>query len=247
MTYDDKPAPTGRTEITGSDAQKADLFGALAKVQAELESVAKSRAVNTGKYQFTYTPFDQIVDAVRKPLSENSLFFSQMPFGCINGAVHVATLLGHASGGYLRFTASIPAENNTAQKIGSAITYIKRYSLASVLGIASEEDDDGAAASSPGRSRAQTKKVDPRVGTMLRAYRDMLGVQKDQVEQLVRTRFEVSLDDMTDEHHEAMRELHEQIQSNANPRAAVREVFGASAGERMDRAMEDGELFGGGE
>jgi hypothetical protein len=38
-------------------------------------------------------------------------------------------------------------ENGTVQDLGSAITYLRRYSLQAMLGIAAEEDDDGNRAS----------------------------------------------------------------------------------------------------
>jgi len=46
------------------------------------------------------------------------------------------------------------AQQNTPQAIGSCITYARRYALASMVGIA-PEDDDGNAASQGGMNRPQ--------------------------------------------------------------------------------------------
>lgn len=37
---------------------------------------------------------------------------------------------------------SMPCDGSNPQKIGSVMTYLRRYMLASMLGIASETDDD---------------------------------------------------------------------------------------------------------
>ena len=44
---------------------------------------------------------------------------------------------------YIGSSLTITSSSNRAQDLGSAITYAKRYSYASILGIVAEDDDDG--------------------------------------------------------------------------------------------------------
>jgi hypothetical protein len=61
--------------------------------------------------------------------------------------VCVTTMLLHTSGQWIAFDYQMPLEKPTAQSVGSAITYGRRYGLGSILALATEEDDDGQAAS----------------------------------------------------------------------------------------------------
>lgn len=53
----------------------------------------------------------------------------------------------HASGEFITATCKIQLKDQTAQAQGSAISYMRRYALSAVLGLATEEDDDGQQAS----------------------------------------------------------------------------------------------------
>jgi hypothetical protein len=70
------------------------------------------------------------------------------------GGVIVATTLAHSSGEWIRGRLKVTPSKNDAQGIGSAITYARRYSLAAMVGVATE-DDDGEAAT--GRDTKTTK------------------------------------------------------------------------------------------
>jgi len=67
----------------------------------------------------------------------------------------------HSSGEYLSETVSVALAKQDAQSLGSALTYARRYSLASFVGIA-PEDDDGEAATRPTQNSAPRAEVSPR-------------------------------------------------------------------------------------
>lgn len=124
------------------------LAASLAKAQAAFPAIPRDRKVTVktrsgDQYTFKYAPLDTILSAVRAPLSANGLAISQM----LEGDALVTVLL-HESGAHLQGTVPLPHNNgDTVQQLGSAITYLRRYALQAILGIASEEDDDGNAAS----------------------------------------------------------------------------------------------------
>lgn len=116
---------------------------ALSKFQAQIPKIDLDREVEVqtktgGKYKFKYATFANILEKIRKPLSENGLSFSQL----VNVDGSVTTILMHSSGEWLSSSLTITGDK-TPQGIGSAITYNKRYSLTSILGICGDDDDDG--------------------------------------------------------------------------------------------------------
>jgi hypothetical protein len=74
-----------------------------------------------------------------------------------DGMAGVVTRIIHTSGETRESKLILPLRDQSAQGVGSAISYARRYSAAAVLGIASDEDDDGQQASTP--SKAVTKPV----------------------------------------------------------------------------------------
>ncbi len=134
-----------------------ELAGALAKAQAALEAAgrdhkAKVETKSGGTYEFNYADFAAYLDVCRKPLGDNGLSFVQEAVH-VTGEVSVVTRLMHTTGQWIETEAlklTLIADSRgaiTAQIVGSGITYAKRYSLSSLIGLASESDDDGNAAS----------------------------------------------------------------------------------------------------
>ena len=122
-------------------AEIKNLAAALAKFQEEMRAVKKN-ATNPF-FKSKYADLASIVDAIREPLSRNGLAYSQLPAG--DGGL--ATILMHTSGEWIEETFTMRPVDQKPQSVGSAITYARRYALASLLGIATEEDDDGKQAS----------------------------------------------------------------------------------------------------
>ena len=120
-----------------------NLASALAKFQADTEAVKKG-AVNPF-FKSHYADFASIVEAIKKPLSDNGLSFSQFPTG--HGGL--TTILMHSSGEWMEDTFVMEPVDAKPQSVGSAITYARRYALGAVLGLATEDDDDGNEASKP--------------------------------------------------------------------------------------------------
>ena len=67
----------------------------------------------------------------------------------------LTTILAHESGEWMGQEMTVPVTKADAQGAGSAITYMRRYALAAVLGIV-QADDDGNAASNPVQSKSSS-------------------------------------------------------------------------------------------
>jgi hypothetical protein len=113
-----------------------DLVAAI----GELSNVAKT--ASNPYFKSKYAPLDAIVDATRPILAKHGLAIQQQPLFS-DGAAGVETIIIHKSGFETSSILLLPLKDQSPQGVGSAITYARRYALAAVLGLATEEDDDG--------------------------------------------------------------------------------------------------------
>lgn len=122
----------------------AELAAALAKAQGQM-SPAKMDSVNPF-LKNRYANLGDVIQAARKPLSDNGLSFSQHPV-VLEGYVKVTTILMHSSGQWIESEITLPVDNSKglslAQSMGAIITYLRRYSISAILGIYADEDTDG--------------------------------------------------------------------------------------------------------
>jgi hypothetical protein len=112
---------------------------AFIKAQAEMGS-AKKTSVNP-HFKSKYADLAEVIDTVKLPLNSNGICFLQSVHSQ-EGMVCVTTTLLHSSGQYWESTFGVIPTDWNPQKLGSLITYLKRYSLAAICGIAADEDDD---------------------------------------------------------------------------------------------------------
>lgn len=122
-----------------------NISKALLQFQREVKNPANT-AYNPF-HKSKYAPLNEILNDVRPLLVKNGLSVIQSPGGDGNN-VEVTTFLLHESGEWLKSDPLVlRADKATAQGAGSAITYARRYALTAMLGISSEDDDDGNVAS----------------------------------------------------------------------------------------------------
>ena len=135
-----------------------ELAKALSKAQGEMPS-AELNAVNTFFNNSRYADLGSIIKASKAILAKNGLSVSQLTTSD-NGNIGLTTLLMHTSGEWLETTITLPIGDakNVAQAAGSVITYLRRYSYASILGIYADEDTDGNDAP-PARKRKAAPKI----------------------------------------------------------------------------------------
>ena len=115
-----------------------ELAAALSAAQSEMEHATKDR-INPA-FKSRYADLASIVDACRAPLTKHGLCFVQAP-SVDNGTVSVETRLMHKSGQWVSTTISCSVPDGKATTIGSAVTYLRRYSLAPMTSIAPDDDD----------------------------------------------------------------------------------------------------------
>ena len=119
---------------------QAEYSAALVAAIGELSNVAKT--ASNPYFKSKYAPLDAIVDATRPVLAKHGLAIQQMPI-FEDGLAGVITQIIHKSGFSTSSTLLLPLKDQSPQGVGGAITYARRYSLAAVVGLATEEDLDG--------------------------------------------------------------------------------------------------------
>jgi hypothetical protein len=117
------------------------LASALSKFQGEIQNVFKGKK----GYGYNYADLAPILEYVRPLLSKYGLSMLQLPSN--NGEyVSIETIIMHESGQYISSILLMPVDSfkgmTRAQSIGCIISYARRYSLTSVLGIAQTDTDD---------------------------------------------------------------------------------------------------------
>lgn len=122
------------------------LITALAVAQGKIGSVEKNQTVSIrlksgGEFSYQYTTLDKILEAIRKPFSENGLAIVQCP-AFSDGQLQLTTRICHASGQWIECEMVTVPGDGDIKTVGGLITYLKRYSLAALVGIASDEDTD---------------------------------------------------------------------------------------------------------
>ena len=130
---------------------------ALVAAQAELPGIVKDR--QNDHFKSKYATLDTIIEQIRPVLAAHHLAILQTASSDESAKVlTVATRLLHDSGEWIENAVVIPIAKMDPQGAGSALTYGRRYSLAALLAIAAEDDDDGNAASRPSSGKRQSGK-----------------------------------------------------------------------------------------
>lgn len=87
-----------------------------------------------------YPDLASVWSVIRKPLTDNGFSIIQTTEPTDTGVVIITNLL-HVSGQWMKGKLYMPAEKMTPQKVGSAITYGRRYSLMAMVGVSPIDDD----------------------------------------------------------------------------------------------------------
>jgi hypothetical protein len=129
---------------------------ALAKAQAAFPGIEKNRVAQIrsekGNYEFHYADLASVLSAVTPALTKEGISLLQ-PVTNAGGEVRVQTWLLHGeSGQWIRskVLSLTLTKDRPAKELGIAITYLRRYQVGALLGIAPEEDlDDGESQTTP--------------------------------------------------------------------------------------------------
>lgn len=112
-------------------------------------------------FKSKYADLPTVIAAIKPALNDNGITFLQLPSEGPAGSLTLTTTLLHESGEWIESTGSCPLGKQDPQAFGSAMTYFRRYALASVTGLFQDDDDAQLATHGPVHQPAKTELKQP--------------------------------------------------------------------------------------
>jgi hypothetical protein len=116
-----------------------EIAKVIIKVQRKLQPLV--RTSSNEEYDSKFTPLPQVMTFALELLNKNKVGVIQSPT-TIDGLAALRTVLVHESGVSFQDATKLALSKVDPQSHASAITYMRRYALMSMLGLTSEDDDD---------------------------------------------------------------------------------------------------------
>lgn len=132
---------------------EANIYNKLFKLQQEIGAISKD--ANNPFYKSKYFDINSLIKQLNPLLAKHKLLLIQP----IMDNMVTSRILCIDNGGSVDSSLTLP-DINDPQKLGSAITYYRRYTLASLLGLQAE-DDDGNLASSKSTTTEDKRWLNP--------------------------------------------------------------------------------------
>ena len=151
------------TQIMSSDSIAA-LAKAMVKVHKAIMPAAKDRMNPFTRSR--YATLGAVMESCRAALLDAGVWLTQLPVpvdgGEANSSIGLLTKLVHAESGEWQASLLVmPVPKNDPQGFGSALTYARRYGLSAMVGIVTEDDDDGNGACIQPKSSTQVCHTEP--------------------------------------------------------------------------------------
>ena len=123
------------------------LAEALAAAQGEMTTVSRDKTArikprDKPAYEYKYADLADVLDVARDPLAKHGIAVIQAPYMDDDGSIGVSTMLAHTSGEWMRSKLSHKMDLKKWQDMGAALTFLRRYCLSAMTGVASEDDTD---------------------------------------------------------------------------------------------------------
>lgn len=145
----DAKATTASSETSAVSGRNLSFERALCLAQAEVQNAILDK-VNP-RFNSKYATLASVRESVMPVFTKHGLSIVQCLDSTEDGAPIFSTTLFHVSGEHFKWEFPLPKFDDI-QKMASALTYLRRYTMSMLAGIASEEDDDGnQAATADGR------------------------------------------------------------------------------------------------
>jgi hypothetical protein len=150
-----------------NEAKKA-YVEAMAAFKASPPTIYKDRHVKNGNTEYDHASLENVTATINEALSKHGLTASWTTVQADKGVTvtcRITHVLGHSEQTSLTSGPDTSGSKNPIQALGSAVSYLQRYTLLSLAGLATEgQDDDGAAAEKqpdlPEPNEAEKKVID---------------------------------------------------------------------------------------
>ena len=151
-------------DVFTTSTETKNIVGAILKFNKSIGVIDKD--AKNPFFRSDYAPLPTILKDIKQPMQDAGLTINHFPAGdnCL------VTRLSHSSGEFYQCLTYMKAVKDTPQDRGSVITYMMRYNVGAVLGLAIDKDDDANKSSqAPQQSEPQLKTLSATVkDTMLK-------------------------------------------------------------------------------
>lgn len=154
----------------------AELTKALINVQRNVNG-AKTNKVNP-HLKNKYADLASVWDTCRELLADNGLAVTHTFEDSAADTVKCVATLLHVSGQSITSSLTMKLAKSTPQEVGSAATYARRYTLAALVGIVIDDDDDGNKASKPAKPANELEGTKAEIRAALKVYK---GADKEDI------------------------------------------------------------------
>lgn len=151
------------TAANDTESRTGTLAEALADLQTQLPHIAKNNTANAGTYKYSYADLAEITRELMPIMGKLGLSFSAKPTRSpVDGKRVLVYKLRHISGESDEGEWDLP-DRGSPQEIGSAITYMRRYCLCAVTGLAPDNDDEDAVLAESAARRMRVEKIEEKI------------------------------------------------------------------------------------
>lgn len=162
-----------------------NLIEALLRAQNEIDHAVKDGSTHFGGYP----TLEAVINTVKPCLNKHGIYFQQKTVASERGVIVETIFHGHGaelSAGQLM----VPATKNNAQQFGSALTYARRYALATACGIGAR-DDDGQESTNASNNVVEEDKPETHVTDLLNDLEEAKPKSKSESDQIFQRHIEI--------------------------------------------------------
>ena len=169
-------------------ATKPKSQDTLLKALNRFQKVMPILVENTKGYGYTYVDLAEIIRVITPLLAKYKLGVIQPLTGTGIKTILYHTTTGETLESYTEIPQNVQLKGmNTYQSYGSAITYFRRYSLCSMLGLVSDKDEDASGTQVPANGKEKPKALKPTVtDAMFKRAMKKIALDEYQVADFVR-------------------------------------------------------------
>lgn len=134
-----------------NEARKA-YHAAMTAFKADPPKIYKDRLVKFNSTQYRHATLANVTEAVSAALAKHGLsaaWRTAQDGGLISVTCTVTHELGHSESTTLTGSPDNSGQKNSIQQVGSTVTYLQRYTLLALTGLATHEQDDDSRSTAP--------------------------------------------------------------------------------------------------
>ena len=133
-------------EKVKAEAAREAYLSALSRFQEACPIIKKTKKVvnKDGTTRYVFAPIESIVEQIKKPLADNGLSYrweTKQEEGKVKAICIVTHKMGHSESSDFEVGVDKEGFMTAPQKIASALTFAKRYSLCNTLGVSTGDED----------------------------------------------------------------------------------------------------------